>query len=136
MVVHGIYAGCRNTGANHSFAAAMVYDKANVFVRDDFLSNRNNRLQCRTQLFYLIGWKSGAGTGNWAYATGVDEYNDAYFPAERRGSAMGIIGLVVMFAPAIGPTLSGLIIDGLSWRWLFYLVIPIAVFRCCLRPLI
>lgn len=50
------------------------------------------------------------------------------FPPERRGSAMGIIGLVVMFAPAIGPTLSGLIIDTLSWRWLFYLVIPIAVF--------
>lgn len=50
------------------------------------------------------------------------------FPPERRGSAMGIIGLVVMFAPAIAPTLSGLIIDTLSWRWLFYLVIPIAVF--------
>jgi len=50
------------------------------------------------------------------------------FPPERRGSAMGLIGLVVMFAPAIGPTLSGLIVDWLSWRWLFYLVIPIAVF--------
>lgn len=50
------------------------------------------------------------------------------FPPERRGSAMGMIGLVVMFAPAIGPTIAGLIIDWLSWRWMFYLIIPIAAF--------
>ena len=38
---------------------------------------------------------------------------------------MGMIGLVIMTAPAIGPTLSGLIVDALNWRWLFYLVIPL-----------
>jgi DHA2 family lincomycin resistance protein-like MFS transporter len=48
------------------------------------------------------------------------------YPPERRGGAMGMIGLVVMFAPAIGPTVAGLIIDRLSWRWMFYLIIPIA----------
>lgn len=48
------------------------------------------------------------------------------FPPEKRGGAMGLIGLVMMSAPAIGPTLSGLIVDSLSWRWLFYLVIPLA----------
>lgn len=41
---------------------------------------------------------------------------------------MGMIGLVIMFAPAIGPTLSGLIIDWQDWRWLFYLIIPLAAF--------
>ncbi|WP_010631821.1 MDR family MFS transporter [Sporolactobacillus vineae] len=50
------------------------------------------------------------------------------YPAEKRGAAMGMIGLVIMFAPALGPTLSGLIISVFSWRWLFYLVIPLAVF--------
>ncbi|RUS45426.1 DHA2 family efflux MFS transporter permease subunit [Cohnella sp. AR92] len=50
------------------------------------------------------------------------------FPPEKRGGAMGLIGLVIMFAPAIGPTISGLILDSLSWRWLFYLVIPLAAF--------
>ena len=60
------------------------------------------------------------------------------FPPERRGGAMGMIGLVVMFAPAIGPTVAGLIIDWLSWRWMFYLLIPIAAFSvlfaaACLR---
>jgi DHA2 family lincomycin resistance protein-like MFS transporter len=50
------------------------------------------------------------------------------YPPEKRGAAMGTLGLVIMFAPAIGPTLSGLILDSLSWRWLFILVIPFAVF--------
>ncbi|WKB35682.1 DHA2 family efflux MFS transporter permease subunit [Terrilactibacillus sp. S3-3] len=49
-------------------------------------------------------------------------------PPEKRGGAMGLIGLVIMFAPALGPTLSGLILSIFSWRWLFYLVIPLAVF--------
>lgn len=50
------------------------------------------------------------------------------YPPEKRGGAMGMIGLVIMFAPAIGPTLSGLIISVFSWRWLFFLVIPLAAF--------
>lgn len=49
-------------------------------------------------------------------------------PIERRGAAMGMVGLVIMFAPAIGPTVSGLIVESLSWRWLFFIVIPIAIF--------
>ncbi|MFF2480998.1 MDR family MFS transporter [Paenibacillus sp. NPDC058071] len=49
------------------------------------------------------------------------------YPPEKRGGAMGMLGLVVMFAPAIGPTVSGLIVDSLSWRWLFYLVLPFAL---------
>ncbi|MBX4151246.1 MDR family MFS transporter [Paenibacillus lautus] len=50
------------------------------------------------------------------------------YPPQNRGAAMGMIGLVIMTAPAIGPTLSGLIVDALNWRWLFYLVIPLAAF--------
>lgn len=50
------------------------------------------------------------------------------YPPEKRGAAMGSIGLVMMFAPAIGPTLSGLILEHLEWRWLFFLVLPFAVF--------
>lgn len=41
------------------------------------------------------------------------------FPVERRGSAMGIFGLVIAFAPAIGPTISGIVVDVASWRILF-----------------
>ena len=49
------------------------------------------------------------------------------FPPERRGTAMGWFGLVIAFAPALGPTLSGLIIDFLPWRFLFAPLIVIAV---------
>ncbi|XCB28985.1 DHA2 family efflux MFS transporter permease subunit [Arcanobacterium hippocoleae] len=41
------------------------------------------------------------------------------FPIEKRGTAMGFFGLVISFAPAIGPTVSGIVIDAASWRWLF-----------------
>nr|WP_239255055.1 MDR family MFS transporter [Listeria ilorinensis] len=50
------------------------------------------------------------------------------FPREKRGAAMGIMGLVMAFAPAIGPTLSGWIVDSYDWRVLFIVLIPIAVF--------
>ncbi|MBD7984605.1 multidrug efflux MFS transporter [Sporosarcina sp. Sa2YVA2] len=50
------------------------------------------------------------------------------FPPERRGKVMGLIGLVIMFAPAIGPTLSGVIVEYLGWRYLFIIVIPFAMF--------
>lgn len=50
------------------------------------------------------------------------------FPPEKRGTAMGSLGLVMMFAPAIGPTLSGIILEHFEWRWLFIFIIPFAVF--------
>jgi EmrB/QacA subfamily drug resistance transporter len=49
------------------------------------------------------------------------------FPVERRGAAMGYIGLVISFAPAIGPTLSGWVITNYEWRYLFYGIIPLAL---------
>lgn len=48
------------------------------------------------------------------------------FPVSKRGSAMGVFGLILMFAPAIGPTLSGWIVGQYNWRMLFHLVAPIA----------
>ncbi len=49
------------------------------------------------------------------------------FPVEKRGTAMGMFGLVMITAPAIGPTLSGWLIEHYSWRMLFDIVLPIAV---------
>ncbi|MEH6947201.1 DHA2 family efflux MFS transporter permease subunit [Bacillus sp. JJ634] len=46
------------------------------------------------------------------------------FPIHKRGSIMGLIGLVIMFAPAIGPTISGLVIANLSWHWIFWMALP------------
>ncbi|WP_374120988.1 DHA2 family efflux MFS transporter permease subunit [Neobacillus sp. PS3-12] len=51
----------------------------------------------------------------------------AIFPPEKRGKAMGIMGIVMIFAPAVGPTLSGWLIGHYSWRLLFDIVIPIGI---------
>lgn len=47
------------------------------------------------------------------------------FPPDKRGTAMGFFGLVIAFAPAIGPTLSGWIVDFFPWQALFLLLLPI-----------
>ncbi|WP_300561452.1 MDR family MFS transporter [Companilactobacillus sp.] len=44
--------------------------------------------------------------------------------AKHRGSVMGIIGVVFNFSPIVGPTVSGFILDSLSWRYLFSLTMP------------
>lgn len=49
------------------------------------------------------------------------------FPIEKRGSAMGLLGLVMIFAPAIGPTLSGWLIEHYDWPMLFHVISPIAI---------
>lgn len=49
-------------------------------------------------------------------------------PPERRGTTYGLIGLVLVVAPAVGPTLSGLLIEQLSWNWIFGLSLPVLAF--------
>ncbi|WP_309130829.1 MDR family MFS transporter [Brevibacterium sp.] len=48
-------------------------------------------------------------------------------PAHLRGRMMGRVGLVISLAPAIGPTMSGIVLDSLGWRWLFAIVLPVAL---------
>ena len=49
------------------------------------------------------------------------------FPREQRGAAMGMVGLMISFAPAIGPTLSGVLVDSVGWRMLFVVIAVICV---------
>ncbi|MGV9768397.1 DHA2 family efflux MFS transporter permease subunit [Microbacterium sp. NPDC003461] len=53
-------------------------------------------------------------------------------PPHSRGRMMGRVGLVISLAPAIGPTLSGAVLETLSWRWLFAIVLPIALIALAL----
>ncbi|GAB3605918.1 DHA2 family efflux MFS transporter permease subunit [Conyzicola nivalis] len=48
-------------------------------------------------------------------------------PEHNRGRIMGNISIVISVAPAVGPTISGLILSVLDWRWMFIIVLPIAV---------
>ncbi|WP_420818820.1 MDR family MFS transporter [Paraliobacillus sediminis] len=49
------------------------------------------------------------------------------YPPEKRGAAMGFVGLVIMFAPATGPTIGGLLIEYLSWHYIFWLSLPLLI---------
>ncbi|MGA3017009.1 MAG: DHA2 family efflux MFS transporter permease subunit [Bryobacteraceae bacterium] len=49
------------------------------------------------------------------------------FPREKQGMAMAIFGMGVVVAPVIGPTLGGWLTDNYSWRWIFYINIPIGI---------
>ena len=49
------------------------------------------------------------------------------FPASKRGMAFAVYGMAVVLAPAIGPTLGGYITDNFSWRWIFYINVPIGL---------
>ena len=48
------------------------------------------------------------------------------FPREKRGQAMGIVSLVIGFAPAVGPCISGLLVDSVGWRFMFVCVFVLA----------
>lgn len=49
------------------------------------------------------------------------------FPPEKRGGAMGMVGFAIIFAPAIGPTLAGWILENYKWEMMFYGMIPFAI---------
>ena len=49
------------------------------------------------------------------------------FPPQKRGMAFAIYGMAVVLAPAIGPTLGGWITDNTSWRWIFFLNVPVGI---------
>jgi DHA2 family multidrug resistance protein len=57
------------------------------------------------------------------------------FPQERRGAAMAIFGLGVVTAPIIGPTLGGWITDNYSWRWIFYINLPVGALAILMTSL-
>jgi DHA2 family multidrug resistance protein len=50
------------------------------------------------------------------------------FPREKQGVAMATFGMGVIVAPILGPTLGGWITDNYSWRWIFYINIPVGIF--------
>src|SRR5438309_11566661 len=49
------------------------------------------------------------------------------FSPEKRGMAFAVYGMAVVVAPAIGPTLGGFITDNYSWRWVFFINIPVGI---------
>jgi len=57
------------------------------------------------------------------------------FPLRKRGMGMAIFGIGVVFAPIIGPTLGGWITDNYTWRWVFYINIPVGILSLTLSQI-
>ncbi len=73
-------------------------------------------------LFRVIQGAGGGGMQPASQAILVDS-----FPRNKQGMAMAIYGMGVVVAPTVGPTLGGWITDNYSWRWIFFLNVPIGV---------
>src|SRR6202167_4328560 len=73
-------------------------------------------------LFRVIQGAGGGGMQPTSQAILVDS-----FPREKQGMAMAIYGMGVVVAPTIGPTLGGWITDNYSWRWIFWLNVPVGI---------
>ena len=73
-------------------------------------------------LFRILQGVGGAGMAPVVQAMIVE-----LFPPAKRGMAFAIYGMAVVFAPAIGPTLGGWITDNMSWRWIFFINVPVGV---------
>ncbi len=77
-----------------------------------------------TQLIIFRVFQGLAGGGLQPCSQGV--LLDA-FPQEKQGAAMTLFGLAALVAPVLGPTLGGWITDNYSWRWTFYINVPIGI---------
>src|SRR5258708_254357 len=58
------------------------------------------------------------------------------FPLEKRGMAFAVYGIAVVVAPTIGPWLGGWITDNFSWRWIFYINVPVGIISLLLTSLL
>ncbi|MFQ5612290.1 MAG: DHA2 family efflux MFS transporter permease subunit [Anaerolineae bacterium] len=78
-------------------------------------------------IFWLIGFRVVQAVGAaMMLALGIAIVTEAFPPSER-GKALGITGTTVSVGIVVGPTLGGLLIDALSWHWIFFVNIPIGI---------
>src|ERR1700719_1932446 len=80
-----------------------------------------------SSLGMLVLFRIMQGLGGGGLATSEQSILADTFSPEKRGMAFAVYGMAVVLAPAIGPTLGGFITDNYSWRWIFYINVPIGI---------
>jgi len=80
-----------------------------------------------TSLGMLILFRVLQGAGGGGLQPGAQSILADTFPPEKRGMAFAVYGITVVVAPTIGPTLGGWITDNYTWRWIFYINLPVGV---------
>ncbi|WP_300629995.1 MFS transporter [Pseudomonas sp.] len=83
----------------------------------------------------LIGWRALQGLGGGLLIPVGQAMAYRYFPAAERSQLTARVMSVALLVPALSPTLGGLIVDSLSWRWIFYANLPMALITLLLALL-
>src|SRR5713226_5158759 len=78
-------------------------------------------------LSFLVFFRVVQGAGGGGLQPSEQAILADTFPAEKFGMAFAVYGMAVVLAPAIGPTLGGYITDHFSWRWIFFVNIPVGI---------
>jgi len=81
-----------------------------------------------TSLGFLIVARIVQGLGGGAMVPIAQAILLESFPVSKRGQAMAAFSMGIIVAPILGPTLGGWITDNYSWRWIFYINVPVGVF--------
>jgi MFS transporter, DHA2 family, multidrug resistance protein len=92
-----------------------------TFTASSFLSGIAPNLE------FLVAMRILQGLGGGAVVPMAQAIMWEIFPLEQRGTAMTVWGIGIMMAPILGPTVGGLIADNWSWRWIFYINLPIGI---------
>jgi EmrB/QacA subfamily drug resistance transporter len=100
---------------------AVFQTSAIVFITGSFLCGLS------TDMLFLIAWRAVQGIGAGGLMVTAMALIADIIPLRERGKYQGAIGAVFGVATVIGPLLGGLFTDHLTWRWAFYVNVPIAI---------
>ncbi len=79
------------------------------------------------ELYQMIIFRSIQGFAEALIIVSAQAILFSIFPPEKKGMAMGIFGLGVSFAPAVGPTLGGWLTEHVGWNWIFFINVPVGI---------
>lgn len=127
MDFNRIYADQRDFDSNYGLLNETFYNTSIIYKCHVIFINRFDYLCSGAEFSLLLIGRMIQAAGAGIIMPLMMSVVLAIFPVEKRGSAMGLLGLAMIFAPAIGPTLAGFVVEYHSWRWLFIGLIPLVI---------